>query len=106
LNNTIVGASTHTIGIQATEVVVKNNLIIMLDDIAVTRFENVSDKNQIDINIYFKNNRIGNEVISGFSCFSDWQADGGDHQGKNIIHRWVQISKRCLVRYRLMREPI
>lgn len=84
LNNTIVGASTHTLGIEAYDAVVKNNLIILLDEIALARYPNIQDKSQVDYNLYFKNGTTGNSVINGYSNLADWQSAGGDIHGLNV----------------------
>jgi parallel beta-helix repeat protein len=85
LNNTIVGASTHTLSISTDNPIVKNNLIIMLDNIAQTRYDgNSVDPGLIDNNLYYKNGEIGNEVVLGYSNFVDWQSAGGDLHGLNV----------------------
>ncbi len=84
LNNTVIGASTHTFSIEADYPIVKNNLIIMLDNISVTRYTGALDKSLIDYNLYYKNGTTGNEVILNYADFSEWQSAGGDLHGLNV----------------------
>ena len=83
-NNTVVGASSHTFGFQADDITVKNNLIVMLDDVAITRYSENADKSKINNNLYYKNGQTDNQIILGYANFDEWQSAGGDLNGLNV----------------------
>lgn len=87
LNNTVVGASTHTLSISTDNPIIKNNLIVMLDDTAETRYDGSIDESLIDNNLYWKIDPVTgvrNDVVLGYSTFESWQSSGGDLNGYNV----------------------
>lgn len=87
LNNTVIGASTHTFSIATDNPIIKNNLIVMLDDTAEARYDGSVDKSLIDNNLYWKIDPVTGvqtDVVLGYSTFESWQAAGGDINGLNL----------------------
>ena len=83
INNTVVGASTHTFGFQTSNLIAKNNLVILLDNIAEIRYPSGINKSDIDYNLYYANNQVGNIIIGAQYSLSDWQGMGYDMHSIN-----------------------
>lgn len=87
INNTVVGASTHTFGFESSNIIIKNNLIILLDNIAEVRYPAGVNKSDIDYNLYYANNQVGNDIIDRQYTLLDWQSLGYDEHSINADPR-------------------
>lgn len=83
LNDPVIGASTHTFGFETINLFSKNNLVILLDNIAAIRYNPAVNKSNIDYNLYYANNQVGNTVINSQYSLSNWQALGADIHSLN-----------------------
>ena len=83
LNNTVIGASTHTFAFESDQLICKNNIVILLDDNGEVKYTDNIDFSQIDYNLYYVNNTTGNNIIGAQYTLSEWQQFGADLHSLN-----------------------